>query len=80
MKTDLLLPFETIPYFTIEAFKQSSDMDSPHAVRTLLHRWSQAGHILTLKKGVYMTRRFYELHQTDDSRCGIAVSARNRRI
>ena len=74
MKTDLLLPFETIPYFTIEAFKQSSDMDSPHAVRTLLHRWSQAGHILTLKKGVYMTRRFYELHQTDEA-FPLAVSA-----
>jgi len=74
MKTDLLLPFETIPYFTIEAFKQSSDMDSPHAVRTLLHRWSQAGHILTLKKGVYMTRRFYEQHQADEA-FPLAVSA-----
>ena len=74
MKTDLLLPFETIPYFTIEAFKQSSDMDSPHAVRTLLHRWSQAGHILMLKKGVYMTRRFYEQHQVDEA-FPLAVSA-----
>jgi predicted transcriptional regulator of viral defense system len=67
MKTDLLHPFETIPYFTIEAFKQSSGMDSPHTVRVLLHRWAQAGHILTLKKGVYMTRRFYEQHQADEA-------------
>jgi len=67
MKSDLLQPFGTIPYFTIEAFKQSSSMDSPHAVRVLLHRWAQAGHILMLKRGVYMTRRFYEQHQADEA-------------
>ena len=74
MKTELLHPFETIPYFTIEAFKQSSGMDAPHAVRMLLHRWVQAGHILTLKKGVYMTRRFYEQHRADEA-FPLAVSA-----
>ena len=65
MKTDLLRPFESIPYFTIEGFKQATGIETPHTVRTLLHRWSQAGHILPLKKGVYMTRRFYERHQQD---------------
>lgn len=74
MKTDLLLPFEAIPYFTIEAFKQSSGMESSDAVRMLLHRWAQAGHILTLKKGIYMTRRFYEQHQADEA-FPLAVSA-----
>ena len=74
MKTDLLHPFETIPYFTIEAFKQSSGMDSPHAVRVLLHRWAQAGHILAIKKGVYMTLRFYEQHGADEA-FPLAVSA-----
>ena len=74
MKINLLRSFETIPYFTIEAFKQSSGMDAPHAVRMLLHRWAQAGHILTLKKGVYMTRPFYEQHQADEA-FPLAVSA-----
>jgi len=66
MKIELLLPFNSIPYFTIEGFKQSSGMASPHAVRMLLYRWSQAGHLLALKRGVYMTRQFYEQHRQDN--------------
>lgn len=62
MKNDLLAPFEAMPYFTMEGFKQSSGMEKP---AMLLHRWSKAGRILPLKKGVYMTRRFYELHVRD---------------
>ncbi len=62
MKTDLLHPFERHPYFTIEGFKQATGMESPEQVRVLLHRWARAGHILQLKKGMYMTRRFYEQH------------------
>jgi len=65
MKTDLLHPFDNIPYFTLEGFKQAAGMESPHQVRTLLHRWGLAGHILQLKKGVYMTRYFYEQHRAD---------------
>jgi len=65
MKTDLLHPFDNIPYFTLEGFKQAAGMESPHQVRTLLHRWRLAGHILQLKKGVYMTRYFYEQHRAD---------------
>ncbi len=65
MKTELLAPFNDIPYFTIEGFKQSSGRESPDAVRILLHRWSRAGHIVGIKKGVYMTRRFYERHRQD---------------
>ncbi|MFH2102638.1 MAG: hypothetical protein ABIJ39_04700 [Chloroflexota bacterium] len=62
MKTHLLDPFHTIPYFTLNGFKQVTGMESPQGVRVLLHRWARAGHILQLKKGVYMTRRFYERH------------------
>ena len=65
MKTDLLHPFENIPYFTMEGFKQITGMESPEQVRTLLHRWAKAHHILQLKKGVYMTRRFYDLHRVE---------------
>ena len=74
MKTDFLIPFDNVPYFTIEGFKQSTGMDSSHAVRMLLHRWVQAGHLLPLKKGVYMTRRFHEQHR-QDSAFSPAVSA-----
>ena len=65
MKADLLRPFEQIPYFTIEGFRQSTGMDSPEQTRMLLHRWVKAGRILPLKKGMYMTNRFYELHVRD---------------
>ncbi|MEM7530623.1 MAG: hypothetical protein AAF639_00480, partial [Chloroflexota bacterium] len=62
------------PYFTIEGFKQASGMDNAHSVCTLLHRWSKAGHILPLKKGVYMTRQFYHQHR-QDADFSAAVSA-----
>jgi len=65
MKTDLLRPFEGIPYFTLEGFKQFTKRDTSDSVRVLLHRWAKAGHIFQLKKGVYMTRRFYEQHRAD---------------
>jgi len=65
MKTTFLHPFESLPYFTIEGFRQASGMDSPAQARLLLHRWARAGHILPLKKGIYMTRRFYELHHAE---------------
>ena len=65
MRTDLLRLFESIPYFTMEGFKQATGRESPDPVRVLLHRWAKAGHILQLKKGVYMTRRFYEQHRAD---------------
>ncbi len=41
-------------------------MDSPEQTRILLHRWAKAGNILSLKKGMYMTSRFYELHVRDE--------------
>lgn len=65
MKSDLLRHFEQFPYFTIEGFRQSAGMDSPEQTRVLLHRWVKAGRILSLKKGMYMTRRFYDLHVRD---------------
>ena len=65
MKTNLLLLFENHPYFTIEGFRQATGMENPEQVRALLYRWAKADHILQLKKGVYMTRRFYEQHSAD---------------
>jgi predicted transcriptional regulator of viral defense system len=74
MEKHTLRLFENIPYFTLEGFKQATDMESAHGARVLLHRWVQAGHVLTLKKGVYMTSRFYEAHR-QDAEFPVAVSA-----
>ncbi len=74
MKTNLLHLFENIPYFTIEAVKQSAGIESAHSARVMLHRWAKSGHILMLKKGVYMTARFYERHRAEPQ-FAAAVSA-----
>ena len=74
MKKDSLRPFENIPYFTIEGFKQAAGIESPHNARVQLHRWAQSGLILSLKKGVYMTRRFLDQHRRD-TEFSAAVSA-----
>ena len=69
MKIDRLKPFEKLPYFTITGFKQVLDADESDTqrVREMLSRWVKKGHILRLKKGVYMTRRFYERYQNHAS-------------
>lgn len=67
MKLDLLHSFERMPYFTIEGFKQAAGMENPEQVRMLLYRWAKVGHIVPIKKGMYMTRRFFELHSGDAS-------------
>jgi predicted transcriptional regulator of viral defense system len=74
MKTTLLQPFERIPYFTIEGFKQAADISKAEQARLLLHRWVKAGHLIQLKNGVYMTRRFYE-QRRNDAAFSAAVSA-----
>jgi len=67
MKTSILSSLDPIPYFTLEAVKQLLGDESAAAgtVQTVLYRWMKAGHVFRLKKGVYMTRRFYELHRAD---------------
>ena len=65
MKRNLLEPFEHLPFFTLEGFKQMLDIgeNEDRRARELLSRWGRRGHVLRLKKGVYMVRRFYEFHQ-----------------
>lgn len=65
MKTDPLRPFEAMPYFTVEGIRQVLDKESPESSRVRLHRWSTSDRVIPLKKGVYMTRRFYEQHSKD---------------
>lgn len=67
MRYTILSAFEGLPYFTIEGFRQIAGedvVDDAHA-RTALYRWVKAGHLIALKKGVYMHRRFYEQHRQD---------------
>lgn len=65
MKVDQLKSLEKIPYFTITGIKQTLNIDESGAqqVRENLARWVKKGHVIRLKKGVYMTRQFYERHQ-----------------
>lgn len=67
MNLSSLSSFESFPYFTIEAVKQLLGEDSAAAgtVQTALYRWMKSNQIIQLKKGVYMTRRFYELHKAE---------------
>ena len=69
MKIDRLKPFDKIPYFTIAGFKQVLDAgeSDTQRIRAMLSRWVKVGHIIRLKKGVYMTRRFFEIHQSHAS-------------
>jgi len=67
MKTTILSALDSFPYFTIEAVKQLLGDESAAAgtIQTALYRWMKAGHIIQLKKGVYMTLRFFERHRAD---------------
>lgn len=76
LRIDYLKDLENLPYFTIAGFRQLIDgRKSPdESAREILSRWSQSGYILNIKRGVYMPRRFYELHH-NDSDFAPAVSA-----
>ncbi len=67
MNNLVLSALNYLPYFTIESVKQLWDR-SPAKVDTIriaLHRWVKSGRVIRLKKGVYMTRAFFELHRND---------------
>lgn len=76
MKKTILTSLEKIPYFTIEAVKQivGSDCLAEGTVRTALYRWMKSGEVIQLKKGVYTTRRFFEVHRSEED-FSMAVSA-----
>jgi predicted transcriptional regulator of viral defense system len=67
MKINLLEPLERLPYFTFEGFKQviGADEAETQRARELASNWSKRGHLIRLKKGIYVTRRFYELHRNE---------------
>jgi predicted transcriptional regulator of viral defense system len=63
----LLSSLDSLPYFTIQAVKQlfGEDPVADGTIRTAVYRWMKSGQIIQLKKGTYMTRRFYEAHHAD---------------
>lgn len=67
MNRKILDSLDSIPYFTIEGVKQLWVDEPVHeaSVRTAVYRWMKSGEILQLKKGVYMSRRFFERHRGD---------------
>jgi predicted transcriptional regulator of viral defense system len=67
MKSENLSSLESFPYFTTEAVKQllGDELVATGTTQTALYRWMKAGQIIQLKKGVYMTRRFFEQHRAD---------------
>jgi hypothetical protein len=69
MRSTILSPFENMPYFTIEGFRQLAGENITSAVhpRIALNRWVKAGYLVALKKGIYMHHRFYERHRQEES-------------
>lgn len=67
MKTSNLTALDPLPYFTIEAVKQllGDENIAAGTVQTALYRWMKYGRVFQIKKGVYMTRQFYERHRVD---------------
>ncbi len=67
MKLTILSSLDSLPYFTIEAVKQllGDEYAAVGTIQTALYRWMKAGQIIQLKKGVYMTRRFFERHRAE---------------
>lgn len=68
MKKSILDLLGSLPYFTIEGAKQLFDDGSAGeaTVRTALYRWMKVGQVIQLKNGIYMARRFFELHRGDE--------------
>lgn len=67
MKTTILSSLDTLPYFTLESVRQLLEEESVSKsnINTLIYRWMKTGQVIHLKRGIYMTRRFYELHRAD---------------
>ncbi len=69
MKQIDLSIFDPIPYFTTEAVRQLVDEEklADGTIETNLYRWVRTGRVIRLKKGMYMTRRFYEQYRSNES-------------
>lgn len=62
---DILPALNKLPFFTIEGFKQLVEEQAVEVeyAPVTLYRWMKAGKIIQIKKGVYLTRWFYETYR-----------------
>lgn len=76
MKKSILALLDSLPYFTTEAVKQlnGDEFTASGTIQTALYRWMKCGQVIQLKRGVYMPRRFYELHRGEEN-FSMAVSS-----
>ena len=59
------LVLENHPYFTFQSLTQLTQKPASY-VKTYIHRLVSKGAVINLKKGVYITKRFYETHVGDN--------------
>ena len=64
---NILKVLSSLPYFTLESYKQLAGIENgrTQTARVQLTRWHEAGLVLRLKRGVYMTHTFYERHASE---------------
>lgn len=67
MVNDSLSQLNLLPYFTLESYKQIAGIDNARTqtARMQLVRWHKTRKILRIKRGVYLTNRFYATHHQD---------------
>ena len=67
LNKSLLSKFSSLPYFTIEGFRQAAGMgvDEKQYSRKVLNRWTRSGDLIRLKNGIYMSQEFYYQHKQD---------------
>lgn len=64
--TELLQPLDNLPYFTLQSVAQYIP-SAPVHLRVLVSRWMKAGRIIQLKRGIYMSEKFFTFHRGDNA-------------
>ncbi len=60
----LLKAFHPLPYFSLDSYMQLADEKRTSAT-VQLSRWERSGHIVRLKRGIYMTADFRNRHVSE---------------
>lgn len=61
----ILEAFETLPYFSLDSYMQVAGVESRASAANQLSRWEAGGHIIRLKRGLYMTAAFHMRHVSE---------------
>jgi predicted transcriptional regulator of viral defense system len=54
--------FRPLPYFSLDSYMQLAGSENRRSAAVQLSRWEKRGHIIRLKKGLYMTADFRDRH------------------